>query len=184
MTTPTGGSDDPNQGWSQPTAPGGGMPPPPPAQGYSPPGYDQPAQPGYGQPYGAPTGGGALAGFWIRFAAAIIDAILLSIVAFVLGLVTGMDGMNDRNVLSSLIGAVYFTYFHGSSGQSLGQKLVSIKVVDEANGGPIDYVRAFIRWLVSIVSGIVILLGYLWMLWDPKKQTWHDKAARTLVVKV
>jgi uncharacterized RDD family membrane protein YckC len=35
---------------------------------------------------------------------------------------------------------------------------------------------------VSIVSAIVFLLGYLWMLWDPEKQTWHDKAAGSVVV--
>ena len=31
---------------------------------------------------------------------------------------------------------------------------------------------------------LVILLGFLWMLWDPRKQTWHDKAARSLPVKL
>jgi uncharacterized RDD family membrane protein YckC len=124
-----------------------------------------------------------VAGFWIRFAGAFIDGILLSIVAFIVGSLIGMNTINERQVVSSLLGAVYFTYFHASTGQSLGQKLVNIKVVDEETGGTVDYVRAFIRWLVSIVSGLAILLGYLWMLWDPKKQTWHDKAAKTLVIK-
>lgn len=124
-----------------------------------------------------------MAGFGIRLVGAIIDSILLGIVAFLLGMVIGMDTVNERNLLSTLLGAIYYTYFHGSSGQTLGQKVVNIKVVDEASGGNIDYVRAFIRWLVSIVSGLVIGLGYFWMLWDPKKQTWHDKASRALVVK-
>ena len=31
---------------------------------------------------------------------------------------------------------------------------------------------------MSIVSAVVLLLGYLWMLWDPEKQTWHDKVGR------
>jgi len=47
---------------------------------------------------------------------------------------------------------------------------------------PIGYGRAFVRWLVSLVSGFVILIGYLWMLWDSEKQTWHDKAANSVVV--
>jgi uncharacterized RDD family membrane protein YckC len=47
---------------------------------------------------------------------------------------------------------------------------------------PIGYPRAFLRWLVSILSAIVAFLGYLWMIWDPQKQTWHDKAAGSVVV--
>ena len=39
--------------------------------------------------------------------------------------------------------------------------------------------RYFARWL----SAIPLLLGYFWMLWDPKKQTWHDKLVSTIVVK-
>ena len=37
---------------------------------------------------------------------------------------------------------------------------------------------------MSIVSGLACGLGYLWMLWDPQRQTWHDKAAGTYVVRV
>jgi uncharacterized RDD family membrane protein YckC len=48
----------------------------------------------------------------------------------------------------------------------------------------IGYGRAFGRALVSIVSGLVIAIGYLWMLWDPRKQTWHDKAVSSLPVRV
>jgi hypothetical protein len=54
-------------------------------------------------------------------------------------------------------------------------------VPPRADGGPIGYSRVAIRWLVSIVSAAVTLLGYFWMLWDPEKQTWHDKAAGSIV---
>jgi uncharacterized RDD family membrane protein YckC len=81
-----------------------------------------------------------------------------------------------------LLSLVYFTYFHGSTGQTPGDAALSIRVVDKDGGRSIGYGRAFVRWLVSIVSGIVILLGYLWMLWDSEKQTWHDKAANSVVV--
>jgi uncharacterized RDD family membrane protein YckC len=37
---------------------------------------------------------------------------------------------------------------------------------------------------MKLVSGVALGLGYLWMLWDPNKQTWHDKVAKTYVVKV
>ena len=39
-----------------------------------------------------------------------------------------------------------------------------------------------IRYIGRIVSGIVIFLGYLWMIWDGEKQTWHDKMAGSVVV--
>ena len=43
--------------------------------------------------------------------------------------------------------------------------------------------RAIGRYFVSLISGFVCLLGYLWMLWDSQKQTWHDKAVSAKVVK-
>lgn len=197
MTTPTGGSD-PNQGWSQgpPPADPAGAPPPPP-QGYSTPEYGQQGYPQQGQPYGgAAPGGGALAGFWIRFGAAFIDGILIGIVTWLL---RNFLGEVVGGLIGLLIGAAYFVYFHSSTGQSLGQKMLNIKVVDETGGGTIDPGRAGIRWVVAsfgaiaqlflppMIALIVLLaqlLGYLWMLWDAKNQTWHDKAAKTLVVKV
>jgi uncharacterized RDD family membrane protein YckC len=177
-----------------------GTPPPPPPenpQGSSPSWSSQPPpQPGqsYGtpQPYGAPGGqpypaaGGppadALAGFWVRFAGALVDGILLGIIGSVLGgiLGTGTGG----GTLGFILGAAYFTYMHASAaGQTIGQKLLNIRVADADNGGTIDYGRAFLRFLMSYVSGLALLIGYLWMLWDPQKQTWHDKVAKSLVVK-
>jgi len=82
-----------------------------------------------------------------------------------------------------VIGIAYTTYFIGSaSGQTVGMKLLNIRAIDAETGGRVDYGKAVIRYLVSIVSGWVCLIGYLWMLWDPEKQTWHDKAAGTFVV--
>ncbi|MCW2965169.1 MAG: domain containing protein [Actinomycetia bacterium] len=120
----------------------------------------------------------ARAGFWRRFAAAFIDGILLGIVSFILQSILGNTGSG----LTLLIGIAYYTYFHGSTGQTPGDAALSIRVVDKDGGGSIGYGRAFVRWLVSIVSGLVFLLGYLWMLWDGEKQTWHDKAANDVVV--
>ena len=55
-------------------------------------------------------------------------------------------------------------------------------LIDAVTGGRVDYGRAFIRYLVGIVSQLPCYLGYFWMLWDPEKQTWHDKASKTYVV--
>jgi uncharacterized RDD family membrane protein YckC len=120
------------------------------------------------------------AGFWRRFAAALIDGIVVGIVNEVLRLVLGTAG--------ALIGIVvsfgYYTYFHGTTGQTPGDAALGVRVLDADSGELIGYGRAFGRALVSIVSGLVVLLGYLWMLWDPRKQTWHDKAVNSLPVVV
>ena len=48
---------------------------------------------------------------------------------------------------------------------------------------PIGTRRGFIRAVVRLASEFVLYLGYLWMIWDPKRQTWHDKAVKSIVVK-
>ena len=121
------------------------------------------------------------AGFWRRFAGAFIDGLVLSIVGYVLRLVLGAA---VGELLSLAVGAAYFTWFHGSTGQTPGNAALGIRVVDIDRGETLDYGRALARWAVSIVSAVVILLGYFWMLWDPRKQTWHDKAANSLPVVV
>ena len=116
------------------------------------------------------------AGFWRRFAASFIDGLVLGVVSSILRALLGYTGEG----IGILISFGYFTYFHGATGQTPGDAVLGIRVLDIDDGTVIGYQRAFIRALVSIVSGVVILLGYLWMLWDPRKQTWHDKAAGSL----
>ncbi len=69
------------------------------------------------------------------------------------------------------------------AGQTIGNRLTGLRVVDVGNGGPVPWRRAVLRWVVSRVSGVVVGIGYLWMLWDPRRQTWHDMVASTLVVQ-
>lgn len=79
---------------------------------------------------------------------------------------------------------VYFFRREGRTGYTWGRKAMGVRVVDAANGGPIGAGRSFGRYLfATFISGNVCLLGYLWALWDPRKQTWHDKVATTVVVK-
>jgi uncharacterized RDD family membrane protein YckC len=124
--------------------------------------------------------GGPPAGFWRRLAAALIDGILLGIVDTILRLVLGGFGQ----LLGLVVTIGYFTYFHGTTGQTPGNAAVGIRVVDvrDRPGQPIGYGRALVRWVVSILSALVLLIGFLWMLWDPRKQTWHDKAVGSLPV--
>jgi uncharacterized RDD family membrane protein YckC len=165
-----------------PPPPPGDQPPPPP-----PPPGDQPP-PGY-VAYGGQAGPGTphtthpRAGFWIRFAAALLDGLIYGIPTSIVASIIGLD-TPGQNGLSLLVGLAYFSMQEGSSGQTIGKRACSIKVVDETSGATIDVGRAAVRYLVSLVSGLVCLVGYLWMLWDAEKQTWHDKASKAVVIKV
>lgn len=136
-------------------------------------------------PFGAPpapTGGpsGPRAGFWIRFGAALIDGILITIVSLPLQLALPPAAYY---AIALPLGIAYYVLLEGGpKGQTVGKMAVGIRVYDLAGGGAIGYGRAFIRYIGRYVSAIVILLGYLWMLWDPEKQTWHDKMAGSVVV--
>ena len=123
---------------------------------------------------------GPRAGFWQRFGAALIDGIIVGVVILILWAVLKGVGY----VLGVLISIAYVVYFEGGpTGQTIGKRMLGIRVYDfGGSGGPIGYGRAFIRWLGRIISGIPCYLGYLWMLWDKEKQTWHDKLATTVVV--
>lgn len=70
-----------------------------------------------------------------------------------------------------------------SRGQSWGHKATGIRIVDQNTGQSISAWRVFGRHVARIASGAICYLGYLWMLWDPRKQTWHDKIVGTVVVK-
>ena len=132
--------------------------------------------------YSPPAGGGPSgprSGFWRRFVALLVDGLILGVVT---GILRAMLDDDVANGLGTLLGLAYYTYFEGSSGQTPGKKALGIRVIDFSGGGPIGYGRALIRYLGRIVSGIVFLLGYFWMIWDKEKQTWHDKFANSVVV--
>ncbi|HEX2045099.1 MAG TPA: RDD family protein [Gaiellaceae bacterium] len=141
----------------------------------------QEQRPGAPSPYATGDGpSGPRAGFWRRFVAAFADGILLSIPYWIL-----LAAMNESAAsgISLLINIAYFTYLEGSpAGQTIGKKLLGIRVIDFNTGGSIGYPRAFGRYLGRFLSAIALLLGYLWMLWDKEKQTWHDKLVSSVVV--
>jgi uncharacterized RDD family membrane protein YckC len=124
---------------------------------------------------------GPRAGFWRRFGALIIDAIILAVVEIILRAALKGPGQ----ALSLVVSLVYFTLFVGASrGQTPGMSALGIRVISFDGSGSIGYGRAFIRWIGGYVSAIVILLGFFWMLWDKEKQCWHDKFASDVVVPV
>ena len=148
-----------------------------------------PSQPPPGDEFQAPattahTGraSGPRSGFWRRFAAAFVDALVLAVPGLVFVLI-----FNDAiaNLLSLIIAIGYFTYFEGGpTGQTVGKKALGIRVIDFKAGGPIGYGRGLLRYVARYLSALVFGLGYFWMIWDAEKQTWHDKIAGTVVVPI
>lgn len=149
---------------------------PPPAQQYSPP----------------PTAmgpSGPRANFGQRLVAWLIDVVVIVVaIAVVAGVLFAVD--ETLAIIAAyflaIVGALlYYGYFEGSpSGQTLGKKAVKIRVIDYRTGGPLGLGRGLIRGVARIPSQFLCYLGYLWMLWDEEKQTWHDKLASTVVVPV
>ena len=124
---------------------------------------------------------GPRASFGQRLGAYLIDVILIGIVLGILTVILKTPGY----FIGIAIGLAYFIYFEGSpSGQTLGKRALGIRVIDYSTGGPLGYGKAFLRYVGRIASGAICALGYLWMLWDKEKQTWHDKIAGTVVVPV
>lgn len=124
---------------------------------------------------------GPRATFFQRFAALLVDAVLLGIVNQVIGVLLEPTG---AFLASVAVGIAYYVSLEGGpTGQTLGKRVLGIKVV-RTSGGPLGGGVAFLRYLGHIPSSLVFGLGYLWMLWDDERQTWHDKIAATVVVPV
>lgn len=126
------------------------------------------------------------AGIGSRFVGSIVDGILLAIVNAILQtlLVGGVHGATYSLValLPIVLQAAYFTYFHSTGGQTPGMMLLKIKVVT-TSGQKLTAQTALIRYAVSIVSGLILMIGYIVAFFNRERQTWHDMAAGTYVVK-
>lgn len=70
----------------------------------------------------------------------------------------------------------------GRTGRTWGRSVRNLRVVDDQTGEPIGFARAVGRTLFANIVSNILFLGYLWMLWDPDKCTWHDKVVHTIVV--
>ncbi len=116
--------------------------------------------------------------FGIRLVGLIIDAVILGVVGGVTGGILGNPGAG----IGFLIGLAYIVGLNANGG-TLGKRAVGLRLQSEKTGGDIGYGAALVRYIVAIASGVVLLLGYFWVLWDDRNQTWHDKAAGSVVVR-
>ncbi len=148
----------------------------------------QPAQPAAQSQQGSTH---TYASFGQRLIAALIDGLVVFAVQFVLTMpfpktapgVQPTTGAMIAQMLGTLFALIYYVYFIYKEGATPGKKVMKIRVVRE-DGQPLTVIGAILREVVGkAVSGIVFGLGYLWVLWDKKKQAWHDKIAGTVVIK-
>ncbi|HEU0103654.1 MAG TPA: RDD family protein [Mycobacteriales bacterium] len=158
----------------------------------SPPGYGAPA--GYGQPgggaFGSGTGRPELAGWGTRVLGTLIDGLAVTaIYAVFVGIGVAIGGgvggaLVLLGVLAGLAFAIYNLVQQGSTGQTIGKKQMGTRLLREQDGQVVGAGLSIGRQILHIVDGIPLYLGYLWPLWDDKKQTFADKIVKTVVVKV
>lgn len=143
------------------------------------------------------------AGFFSRFEAFVIDLVILSIVQLVssafiqtilrffrlTGLIGRIQAFLDNTTLNIVIGSSvfalfvigYFVFFWTLVGFTPGKAILGIKVM-RMNGAKLSFGRSLLRFFCYWISALPIFLGFLWVLWDPKRRAWHDKIAGTQVL--
>jgi uncharacterized RDD family membrane protein YckC len=165
------------------------------APGDGPPQFTPPpgvARYGYGsqQTYG---------GFWIRFVAFLIDAIIIAVPTSAINGVAAdvLSSSTSTNQIPAAASAAlavlqlifflatvgYFVYFWSTSGSTLGMRLLKLRVVDAGTGGSIGIGRALLRLLMWPVNSLACYVGWIWAAFDPRKQGWHDKVANSVVIQ-
>jgi uncharacterized RDD family membrane protein YckC len=168
------------------------------------PGYVAPA---YAAPVGVQRAASLYAGFWLRFAAWLIDVILLSVVSNIIVLVFGLSTMNWQRILarngspspedlapafgmifrimliSTVINWLYYAFLESSTWQgTLGKKAVGLFVTD-LNGNRISFGRASGRFFARIITSFTLGIGYVMIAFTEKKQALHDLIAGCLVFR-
>ncbi len=130
-------------------------------------------------------------GFWTRFAAYIIDSMVLGMIGFGVGLVLGIASVigsfEVTNMLSTILGAIigwlYFAGLESSTNQAtLGKMVLGIQVIDK-DGNRLSFARATARYFAKILSGITLCIGYIMAAFTNQKQALHDIIAGTYVIK-
>jgi uncharacterized RDD family membrane protein YckC len=128
------------------------------------------------------------AGFWRRLGGIIIDAIIVGVISGIIDVIAravNAEGTGVQAGVGLIVGLLYYIWGWGR-GQTVGCMVLNIKLINQDTGDEPGYGKAVIRYIVNIfcgITGILAIIGGLWMIWDSKKQTWWDKVAGTLVVE-
>lgn len=154
------------------------------------PGYGT-TPPAYGAPPQAPVGN--LATWGTRAAAALLDGLIVGaiiVVTVILGAILG-SASSALGVLVFVVGYLgAFGFFiwqlvvQGQTGQTIGKGVMNIELVKEADGAYLGAGLSVGRYFVHFIDSFACYIGYLWPLWDAKRQTFADKILGTVVIKV
>jgi uncharacterized RDD family membrane protein YckC/Na+-transporting methylmalonyl-CoA/oxaloacetate decarboxylase gamma subunit len=124
------------------------------------------------------------AGFWERMGAGFLDVVIVGILS---GIVGGLPALLipilGHMSLGLVVALAYFTGMWAWKGTTLGGIVLKLQVV-RSDGGPLTFPVCLVRALTSALSVMVFFLGFLWIVFDPDKQAWHDKIAGTEVVRL
>ena len=166
---PTQPGGYPNQPGGYPNQPPGGYPNQPGGYPSQPPGYsNQPATVPYAN-WGQRAGG------------YLIDVVPVAILAWI-----GVSISLTVYLLFLLVGLVYTGYnrwyLGGTTGQSFGKRALKLRLISEQTGQPIGPLMAFVRDICHILDSLACYIGWLFPLWDAKRQTIADKIVRTVVI--
>lgn len=151
-------------------------------------------------PYAAVAPAAAYGGFWIRVVAAIIDAIVVRVVAWPIGMVFGLGGLAGMMggfphgamglhllggglvLVLVIFGSWLYEAFMLSSPYqaTLGKMIFGMRVTDP-NGNRISFGRATGRHFVKWLSGMILCIGFIMVGFTERKQGLHDMLAGTLV---
>jgi uncharacterized RDD family membrane protein YckC len=159
--------------------------------GYGGPPQQYGGQPGYGAPYqygGQPGYDGHDHAEWVKR----VGAYLIDLLTFVPGYIIAFVGVAmESSAVTALgyliaIGTAIWNIIikQGRTGQSVGKEVLGIKIIREQDGQIQGIGMNFVRQLAHILDSLPCNLGYLWPLWDQKKQTFADKVMHTVVVDV
>lgn len=140
---------------------------------------------------------GAYAGLVTRTIAFALDAALVNGVALLVGVTIGLGvsilhlPKQVETAIAAILGVVwvfwlvgYFAFFWSTTGQTPGDRVMRIRVIDRNNRGPLRPLRAAMRFGGVILASIPLFAGILIMLWDDSHRCLQDRLARTVVVYV
>lgn len=130
------------------------------------------------------------AGFWIRFAAVIIDTIVVGVASGIFGAVAGavfaVSPESGAFIVIQLMGAlgaiVYEIAMIAAYGATVGKMALGLKVI-RAQGGEIGAGLSVGRYFSKFISALILLIGYMMAGWDPEKRALHDRICDTRVIK-
>lgn len=131
-------------------------------------------------------------GFWQRFLAIFIDGLILLGIDAVVKFSMGINPLNLTEIhpnaiyaflINMVVGFSYYTFFQAKFKGTLGKHALGLVVVDEETLTNMSIGQASARYFMQFVSGLIFCLGYITVGINQRKQGWHDKVAKTLVVK-